>query len=388
MSGVTTGAAATNTAVDELQKQVNAASSAIGLDKVLNQAGDVKGFIQLVALFAVGIVVVGFVGATVINITRMTPAEIDDLFPTNLQDFPYEVPIGKKNPSGNSIADLYSQFHADQDTEKLTRATLEFVYPMKRQSFPYTSWFLSEEFKGNKGHTIAQWYASTCAGTFCAWRSFYKVLIVLGKWIMNVAETVADFALFYIFPYICLYLILLPVIPAIGFVLSIFTSTMYNIPGGWIFTFAPIMGILLAIANIFTTGFLVVGGWALSFIIFISGFGMGMVNLAWWAIIGIMLWLYTCMFLVLSPLLHEGGIKNVMNEFVKKRKSLMIIFIILVLMAAFMKLNAILSFGFLVGGAICAFLIFRMKGAEGPAVPGAGLPKPAAPVAAAAAPLK
>jgi hypothetical protein len=210
----------------------------------------------------------------------------------------------------------------------------------------------------------------TCAGTFCAWRSFYKILIVLGKWIMNVAQTVADFALFYIFPYICIYLVLLPVIPAIGFVLSIFTSTMYNIPGGWLFTFAPIMGFLLGIANFFSTGVFVVAGWALSFGSCIGGLAMGAVYLAWWVIIGIMLWLYTCMFLFLSPLLHEGGIKNVMNEFVKKRKSVMIIFIVLVLVAAFIKLNAILSFGFLVGGAVCAFLIFRMKGAEGPAVPG------------------
>ena len=382
MSGTVTGAQATNTAVDELQKQVNIASAAVGIDKVLSEAGDIKGFGELVLFFAIGIVAIGFIGATVINITKMTADEIDSLFPTNLQDFPYQVPIGKKNPDGNSIADVYADFHADQDTEGLTRATLEFIYPMKRQSFPYTSWFLSEEFQGHKGHTIAQWYASTCAGTFCFWRSIYKMLIVLGKWVMNVAEKVAEFALFYIFPYICLYLILLPVIPAIGFVISIFTSTMYNIPGGWILTFAPVMGILVAIANVFSTGIVVLGGYALSLVIFLGGLSMGVVNLAWWVIIGIMLWIYTAMFLFLSPLLHKGGIKNVMNEFVRKRRSLMVIFIILVLIAAFTKLNAILSAGFLIGGIICVILIFKLKGGGGPAVPGEAPSAPAPPAVA------
>jgi hypothetical protein len=368
--GVTTGESATNTAVDELKKQVNAASAAIGLDKVLNQAGDVKGFFELTALFAVGIVVIGFVGATVINITRMKPDEIDDLFPTNLQDFPYEVPIGKKNPGGNSIADLYSQFHADQNTERLTRATLEFVYPMKRQSFPYTSWFLKEEFKSTKGYTIAQWFAATCAGTFCAWRHINKIIIMLGKWFYAALGTIADYFLFYVFPVVAIYLIVLPLVPVIGFILAILSSTMYNIPGAWIFTFAPIMGFLLAIANIYTGGLINFFAWVMSFLIFIFGFVMGFINLVWWVMIALALWAYVIMFLLLSPLLHKGGFKNVVTEFKKKKKSLSFIFVVLVLIFAFMHLNDSLKIGFGAGALLCMYLIFKPSG-DKPKEPGA-----------------
>jgi len=346
----------------------------------LTSLGDVQGFAIDVVKYAIIVVVLGYVGASVINITNMTGSEIDDLFPTDLQNFPYQTPIGRTNPSGSSIAALYSEFNASSDSESLTRATLEFVFPMKRQSFPYKSWFLSDEFAMSKGHTIAQWFASTCAGTFATWRKFCKILIVLGKWGHTVMFNIADIFLFYIYPYIAVYVILLPIIPVIGFILCFFSSTMYNIPGAWIFTFAPVMGFLLAVANIFNAGLLNIFAWAMSFLIFMFGFAMGFVNLAWWAMVGIALWIYTIAFLALSPLLHKGGLKNVVKEFIKKRKGLMVIFVLLVVVAAFAKLNDSLKIGFVVGALICFYKIYKLKST----VDGV-LPKdvPAAPAAAA-----
>jgi hypothetical protein len=327
---------------------------------VLKDLGDVQGFGLSVLYYAVIVVVLGYVGATVVNITNMSGQEIDDLFPTDLQNFPYQVPKGRTNPSGDSISSLYAEFGANKNTESLTRATLEFVFPMRRVSFPYTSWFLKDEFANTKGHTIAQWFASTCAGTFCMWRGFYKTLIVVGKWAHTVAYDVADIFLFYVYPYILIYLIMLPIVPVIGFFLCLFSSTTYNIPGGWLFTFAPLMGVLLAIANIFNAGLLNIFGWMMSFLIFMFGFAMGFVNLVWWAMIGFALWMYTIAFLALSPMLQKGGLKNVVKEFIKKRKGLMIIYIILVVIQACVKLNTSLKVGFIVGALLCFYKIYQL----------------------------
>ena len=93
----------------------------------LNNIGDLEGFGYTVLTYAITLIAIGYVGATIINITNMTGKEIDDLFPTDLQNFPYQVPIGRTNPDGNSIAQLFSDFNASKDTESLTRATLELI---------------------------------------------------------------------------------------------------------------------------------------------------------------------------------------------------------------------------------------------------------------------
>jgi hypothetical protein len=115
-------------------------------------------------------------------------------------------------------------------------------------------------------------------------------LIVLAKWFHVVINPASDYVLFFIFPFLAIYLIMLPLIPVIGFFLSIFASAMYNIPGAWMFTFAPIMGFLLAISNLYTGGIVNIFAWGMSLLIFIFGFVMGFVNVAWWAMIGIALW--------------------------------------------------------------------------------------------------
>jgi hypothetical protein len=235
---------------------------------------------------------------------------------------------------------------------------------MKRLSFPYTSWFLSKEFEGTKGYILAKWFACTCAGTFCAWRKLYKILIVIGKWFHTVAYNFSDFFLFYIFPYIAIYLVALPFIPILGAGLAMLASTMYNIPGSWILTFAPFMGGLLAVANILAGGFFNIFAWVMAGIIFCFGFALGWVNIFWWLMIGGALWLYTAAFLVLSPLLHKGGIQNVVDEFVRHKKSLLVVFTVLVVFAAFMNLSTALSSGFTIGALICFYMIYQLPAPE------------------------
>lgn len=325
--------------------------------------GDVSTFVRDLVWGAAALLCVAYIGSTVVSITQLSGKEIDDLFPTDLEDFPYNAPQGVMDPPGNSIEDLF-QTYGTENVEELTRATLEFIFPLKRTSFPYRSWFISKEFKNTKGYVVAKWFSMTCAGAFCAWRKLYKVLIVIGKWAMSVFHNYADMFLFYGYSYFVIYLIMLPLIPVLGFGLSVLSSIMYNIPGGWTLTFAPLMGIFLAIGNLFSGGMLNIYSWIISIIMVYVGYGFGFVNMAWWAAIGSALWLYTLAFLFLSPLLHKDGMKKMFEEFKSHKKSLLFISLLITLRAAFKNLSPSLSIGFSIGAVICSYLIYQMKDSE------------------------
>jgi hypothetical protein len=325
----------------------------------VSEIGNMPAFLKQMAWSMAALLVVSYIGSTVVSITQLTGAEIDDLFPTDLKSFPYQVPAGKSDGS-SSIAELFDRFGTD-NAEHLTRATLEYIYPLKRTSFPYKSWFLSKEFEGSLGFVVAKWFAMTCAGTFCAWRSLYKTLIVLGKWFYSVLHNYADFFLFYVYSYLAIYVILLPIIPVVGAVLAALSSTMYNIPGAWILTFAPIMGVLFAIANLFSGGMMNIYSWVISIIMVYAGYAAGFVNLAWWIGLGGALWVYTVVFLFLSPLLHVGGLQKMFEVFKGHMKSMLVIALVLIVMAAHENLSPALTVGFGIGAAICAVLIYKMK---------------------------
>jgi hypothetical protein len=337
------------------------------VDSRVSELGDVKSFAMSLVWGVPALLVVAYVGSTVVGITQLSGQEIDDLFPTDLEDFPYQIPPGKSNPK-SSIAELFTKFGTDSP-ENLTRATLEFVFPMKSTSFPYKSWFLSKEFDGSKGFVIAKWFAMTCANTFCFWRSLYKILIVLGKWFYSVLHNYADLFLFYVYSYFVIYIIMLPIIPVVGFCIAVLGSTMYNIPGSWVLTFAPAMGILLAIGNLFSGGILNVYSWVISMIMVGLGYAAGYVNAAWWALIGCALWLYTVVFLFIAPILHKGGMQNMVKTFKEHKKSLLAITLLIIVKCAFASLSKALSIGITLGALICAYLIYKMESGKPGAVP-------------------
>jgi hypothetical protein len=322
--------------------------------------GDLKGFVTGMARNVVTILVVAYVGSTVISITQLPWKVIDDLFPTDINGFPYSVPEGKADPPSSTVEEIM-QGYDPNNIESLTRGVVEYIFPLKRRSFPYKSWFLSDAFKSSRGFVIAKWFSMTCANAFCAWRKLYVMLILLGQWLHKMLGAIADMLLFYVYPYIIFYLILLPVIPIIGFILAVAGSTMYNVPMGWIFTFAPIMGILLAIANLFSGGIFNIFAWVMSGLIGMGGYALGYVNLAWWGMIAMALWLYSIVFLFLAPLLYDKGLSRVFYEIKRHTKSLLALFLILMVTCAFKTLNKKLSIGIMVGALVCVVLIFKMK---------------------------
>ena len=329
-------------------------------DSYTKSIGDVPTFMRDVVWGMAALLCIGYIGSTVISITQLTGREIDDLFPTDLEGFPYNVPEGATDPPGNSIQELFDTYGTDTP-EDLTRATLEFIFPLKRTSFPYKSWFISREFQGTHGYVIAKWFDMTCAGTFCTWRKMYKSLIVVGKWFYSVLNDIADLTLFYGYSYFVIYIVMLPIIPFLGGMLSVLSSIMYNIPGAWTLTFAPAMGIFLAIANLFSGGMLNLYSWIISIIMVYVGYGCGFVNVAWWAMIGMALWMYTVAFLFMSPLLHKGGMAKMIEVFKAHKKSLLFFSLLITLRASFKNLSQAYTIGFMIGTLICAYLIYKME---------------------------
>jgi len=326
----------------------------------IKSLGDLPGFAKGMIRNVIIILVIGYVGSTVISITHLPWKVIDDLFPADINNFPYSVPEGKSDPPSATVEEIMQGYDPNR-IESLTRGVVEYIFPLKRRSFPYKSWFLSDAFKNSKGYIIAKWFSMTCANAFCAWRKFYIMLILLGQWLHKMLGAIADLLLFYVYPYIIFYLILLPVIPLIGFFLAVAGSTMYNVPMAWIFTFAPIMGFLLAIANLFSGGIFNIFSWIMSFLIGMGGYAMGWINFAWWFMIAMALWLYSVVFLFLAPLLYDKGLARVFYEIKRHTKSLLAIFLFLMVTVAFQTLSTKLSIGILVGAIACIVIIFKMK---------------------------
>ena len=323
----------------------------------LNSLGDLKGFGTSMLQNVVIVLVIGYVGSTVVSITQLPWKVIDDLFPTDINGFPYEVPQGKSDPPSAKVEDIMKGYDPN-NAESLTRGVMEYIFPLKRRSFPYSSWFLSEAFQGSKGFIVAKWFSMSCANAFCVWRKLYVMLILLGQWMHKMLGWVADLLLFYAYPYFIFYLILLPIIPIVGYLLACAGSVMYNVPMAWVFTFAPLMGIMLAIANLFSGGIFNIFSWIMSFLLGWAGLALGFVNVAWWAAIGIALWLYSVVFLFLAPLLYDKGLSRLFGEIKRHTRSLLTLFLILMVMSAFKTLSTKLSIGITIGAVICAVLIF------------------------------
>jgi hypothetical protein len=344
----------------ELKGDIGATDEFKKGQKFIDSLGDWNAFFKSMGRNVLTILVIAYVGSTVVSITHLPWKTIDDLFPTDINNFPYSVPEGKTDPPAATVEEIMHGYDPN-NIESLTRGVVEYIFPLKRRSFPYKSWFLSDAFRGTRGYIIAKWFSMTCANAFCAWRKFYVMLILLGQWMHKMLGVIADLFLFYLYPYIIFYVIMLPIIPLIGTFLAFAGSAIYNVPMSWIFTFAPVMGFLLAIANLFSGGIFNIFSWVMSFLIGMGGFMLGYINLAWWYMIGVAMWIYSIVFLFLAPLLYEKGLSRIFYEIKRHTKTLLALFLFLMVNAAFQTLSQKLSIGILVGAIICLILVIKMK---------------------------
>jgi hypothetical protein len=323
-----------------------------------NPIGDYNSFLKAVGKSIVVLLCVGYVGSTVLTVTDMTGHEINELFPVDLNDLPYA------NTAHSAAAKNLDDLFQEKGAEAVTKDALEFLYPMKRLGFPYKSWFLPEGGECKDIATVvAKWYALTCAGTFSSYRGLCQTLIVLGKWLVNAFENTGDLFLFYIYPYILFYIIFLPIIPVIGYFLAMYSSIVGNIPKGFMLSFAPIMGIVAAVANLFAGSIFNPYSWALSTMISMAGFALGFTNFAWWVILGIALWVYAIVFMFIVPLLLDkdakngkSGLERVFHKFADHKKSMLFIALLIILKSSLDFLTPAVSAGI---AAVAAYYLFK-----------------------------
>jgi hypothetical protein len=313
---------------------------------------------------AFALMLVSYVGATVLSILDMNADDLEVLLPTNVYTIPYTNTKGEAKDTPPSIADTLSP----EGTGNYTQALLEYMYPMKTVSFPYASWFMHDNFKGSKGFTIAQWFSLTCANVFIWWRSFYKGLYLVGNWLKSVTKNagdIGDLFLFFIYPYILYYLVFLPIIPFIGFVLAILGSSQQNIPGSYMLTLAPIFGTLFAIGNLIGGGVFNIYAWIISGVIYFSGFVIAFVSFCWWWMLGGALWLYSIMFLVFAPFWagKQNAMQGIMDQLKLHTRSICTIFVLYTAFSAtqnFAQSTELLS-GILLGTLFCLYQIYYME---------------------------
>jgi hypothetical protein len=329
--------------------------------------GNPQQFVKDLVWCAVALMLVSYVGATVLSILDMNPKDLETLLPTNIYTYPYSAPAGTSAKDLDKGVELDKILKPD-GTGNFTAALLEYLYPMKSVSFPYTSWFMHPNFKGTKGHTIAQWFALTCANVFIWWRSFYKALYLVGNWLRSVTKSagdIGDLFLFFVYPYILYYLVFLPIVPFIGFVLAILGSSQHNIPGSHMLTLAPIFGTLFAIGNLIGGGVFNVYAWMISGVIYFSGFAIAFVSFCWWCMLGGALWLYSIMFLVFAPFWagKDNAMQHIMVQLKLHIRSICTIFVLYTAFAAtknFAQSTELLA-GISVGTLFCLYQIYYME---------------------------
>lgn len=324
--------------------------------KVAFDVGDYKGFFYAVLWSLIGLLGVSYIGSSVLTVLSLNKMEVDALFPTDMSKKPYYF-----SPSDAARA-------MNDHSEFTSRDLIEYIYPMDSPAFPYYSWFLPvnspPECRDTVSFVLAKWYALTCAGSFAMLRKVMIFITIFGIWMLRSFPWVADFFLFYIYPYMLYYIVMLPFIPVLGYVFAIVSSVVNNIPGGWVLTFAPMMGVIAGIANLFQAGIFNVYSWALSMMLGFGGFALGFVNFFWWWIVGTALWIYAIGFMFLSPTMVVNGFSKAFQQFKNHKTSLVVVSIILVVQCAFSFLAPQVATGLLLGALFCFYKIWRAYRAQ------------------------
>lgn len=318
--------------------------------------GDIGGFFKTTIYNVSLLTIIAIVGSSIVSVVKMNVGELELLFPTDISKPPY--PQSEDSAAATPAGPIFEKYNQDGKIESLLKAILEYFYPMKTKSFPYKNWFVEPKFEGTYSYVVAKWMVVTCANAFIAWRSWYMSIIILGKAMLAFMPYVFDLFLFYVWPYILMYAIMLPIVPIIGAIMAFIGSMTYNVPGAPLLSLAPIAGICVAIANIVAGGIFNIYAWIISFFIYIGGFALGFVNFAWWIGIGVAIWGWSIMQLFLMPLLMEDGISKTVAEIKNHSKSISLIFLFLTFQAAMTFLTPSASIGIVVGVALILAKVF------------------------------
>ncbi len=281
--------------------------------------GNIPGFTSEAMLNIIYVLGMGYMGGSISALSHLSDTEINEIFPYDTKKLPYV------NKHATPVGDV---------------GILESLWPMKSLGFPYSNRYNSKELQ----YQFINWMIDTCAYLFATIRHMYSFISkkggVLSKYFIG------DLFVFYVMPYILMYLIIPPIIPFVyGFVALVGSLKVSN-SCGFMFTLAPFTAWFYGISLCKEINIMCL---ITTFIIGIIGCCMPMVFIPWWICISWCVWAYSIIVLLFSPFLYENGIKKVFHEIMKHKISLIVIFMYLTLKTSLTYLIQPVAAGLLLG---------------------------------------
>ena len=295
----------------------------------MNAIGNTSAFSKDVVRIMVSVLGLGYMGGSMLSVLNLNGHELNELFPNNITKPPYSA-----TPPDMKLS-------LDELKEK------GLLYWFSQIQFPYTSMKTTVTKEPPSMNEAINWLKLTCAYVFIKWRDLHKNAIVTGAIGAHGKNPVMDFIAFYILPYLVMALIIPPVIlPIYGYGLATYLSAnIEQISHPIIYTYSFLMGWSYGFVKLFDDLTKFPGALVNMFIYGFGGMLLSAIKHPFWIGIGFSIWIFSCMYLFLSPFLIEDGVNKVIEQILDHKKGLLFIFMITVLNSARINLSPQVTLG-------------------------------------------
>ena len=168
-------------------------------------------------------------------------------------------------------------------------------------------------------------------------------------------HAVGDLVVFYVIPYVMIYLVFLPILPFVGIFWAFLESLYLSNDCGFMFTFAPITAWFYGISVCKSIN---ISCLLTTFLIGMIGLFMPLMFVPWWICISWCVWVYSIVILLFSPFFYENGINKVFHQIAEHKISLIVIFMILTLKTSLTYLIQPVAAGLLLG---TIYILYELK---------------------------
>ena len=195
---------------------------------------------ELISLFIL-LIIFSILGANMVHLSNSPMRELDSLLPSDWNSAPYRGEYLKG-------ANLFKKLNDSETREDL----LEFLFPMKSVSFPYTydSMYRNDELDdlGLAFYVIwpLKWLARTTAWAWSTGRLLMKYFIAFLKWIMTYIKT--DSIIFFLGPFLLMFALSTQLTTMIGTILMYIGGFMTDVKDGWVLAIFALIIFTIAIS--------------------------------------------------------------------------------------------------------------------------------------------
>ena len=194
---------------------------------------------ELISLFIL-LIIFSILGANIVYLSNSPMSELDSLLPSDWNVAPYRGEYLKG-------ANLFKKLNDSETREDL----LEFLFPMKSVSFPYTydSMYRNDELDdlGLAFYVIwpLKWLARTTAWAWSTGRLLMKYFIAFLKWIMTYIKS--DSIIFFLGPFLLMFALSTQLTTMIGTILMYIGGFMTDVKDGWVLAIFALIIFTIAI---------------------------------------------------------------------------------------------------------------------------------------------